>query len=483
MAVSMDAEAALIPSGFDTPRGVAYVVSGNEDDAAAGVSPRKEAGISPREETGISPRKAFSIDDIVTDDTREGYVNVISVPQPKQVRRCCPNANLEPEDVDKYAALMIRNPFLECVLNSVGFQMSLEQFFNLYPDKKAKILPYIVMIGTITGAIGTGLGSYCIKNPRVLRDNKWDAVSVRFYWATRDSLFVFVGSLGIVIFIDLLIHPDVMHVTNAEFYGVLDLFPLAIAMGNIIWFTVSPLTKNAWFKKATYVIDAILDTFLFHSFYSLMLKNIFKTSLGFSELAGISFGLGTTVVRRIVPKRYDKIPFVTVLYLGFLGGLWGTVNSYFLTLPPVEDSDLYRDVCLVSICAMGVELLWSVGLLITDRYRFVTEYEGEITETQVLLSPEPRSDFKFEFKDVLLEQGPVEPDRKTALDSKESSAPKAGMPPVKPLIFSEALLASAAKTTSERKSAFQEPEAEPAPGPRNCNPCERITRFLKRCFC
>lgn len=263
--------------------------------------------------TGTDEQNYLDEEDQDTKNSEEAYqYQLLSGAMPSIRRRlkCCPV-----EDQEKFAALCVRNPFVEGINDGRALHDSVSQVLKLYPDARSKVLPYLIICDTVGGTIGGLIGRDAILNPK-----KPLSVCVRVWKGVTGGTVLLTFSMGMAIKIYLAVNPSEDTISDKEFWSELAVGPVIAFLGKSVWDSISPTTKDRWFPQDTrwrYVrgtVDGFLDFLYYGRIFDISLLNFFDIS-GHPIYQWISSPLAllTTLIKRLT--RYRETTDAVMTYL------------------------------------------------------------------------------------------------------------------------------------------------------------------------
>lgn len=315
-------------------------------------------------------------------------------------------------NLEKWLALLGRTPILQGILTHNGVQASIEQYYRLYPEERARNMPIFVMIGFGSNFLAFLASNYSLYRPNVYYINRKDATVLRTLWAARDGLFVFIGGMNVAVGICVKIqyYPK----TSTELDKTLLPGPIALASIHFLWNSLSQPFKNKFWK-----LIAVSDFVLFQSILANFIRSIFNMNSAELELpemtasglalVGVAFKHGLfNYIRNWLDEQNDsihhngpihnndrmhnngrmhnvrrntaKLPYTILLHLAVLNGLKVMMDGYFINKPPLSDNEeLYQDIAILSTAFIGFEIVWTAGLfgLIKIKNYFFQRYQGD----------------------------------------------------------------------------------------------------------
>lgn len=171
-----------------------------------------------------------------------------------------------------FFALLNRHPGVEAFNDGMALHFTVDQFLRLYPAVRRYAGPYLI-IGDLTGGVvGVIIGSQLLKHP-----NRLPNAPMRITRGTTDGTTLLLFATNDVIETFLTLNPNQPYISNAKFWGELELFPIGLFISYATWNSLSPTAKERWFPRETrkrYCKTAI-DFGLTFLFTSRVLQNSF----------------------------------------------------------------------------------------------------------------------------------------------------------------------------------------------------------------
>lgn len=275
---------------------------------------------------------------------------------------------------EEVARLWERNPGVKGFIDGYATYFATRQLLSLYPDVRAKILPYLVGVNFITGTIGFGIGAYEIFHHKRVENNfirVWDA-------AISKGLCIGIFGLTVAIEAYLSTHSkdDNKYVSEKVFFGQIVPIPIVLAFANGLWNSMSYNKKKNFFVKHHLHINImktldILSTFLFYAgVIELSVLNITKKMQQNINFDHQLIPIATAGMLSLIHLTGYKDRFNTVMtYL--------TMGNFIYLLSDTEyTGELPKSLVDIQIAIWSAAMVISTIFTIYHSLYFVTKYTG-----------------------------------------------------------------------------------------------------------